>query len=123
MSILTVEEARQEILRRFWDDVRHGRDPYPLFDRDEATPATLDAAKQVIADGVEFDATRKVLADWFEKHNLVFVQDSFARGDWLAQQADGLRFEPHRWLSFHEMLAALLERVDAQNRGTDERQD
>jgi len=71
-------------------------------------------ARDLNEDGVELRAVQKVLATWFETHNLLPIPS----GDgWWSLYADGRVFEDFGDVAFpfptyHEMLADLLRRVD-----------
>lgn len=71
-------------------------------------------ARDLIEDGVELRAVQKVLATWFETHNLLPIPS----GDgWWSLYADGRVFEDfgdvaYPFPTYHEMLADLLRRAD-----------
>lgn len=75
------------------------------------------AVRSIIADGVEFRAAEHVIGDWLRVHGFSYGHNN---AGYVAMYANGLYFadgEPYQWPTFHEMLAALLERIDAQVKG------
>lgn len=71
------------------------------------------AIKELIADGVEFGATKAVICQWLERHG--YLADRFQDGSNRAMRSNGNYLEGQaEWLTFHEMLADLLARIDTE---------
>lgn len=71
-----------------------------------------NAIEQLLMDGAEMRATRRVLSNWFEARGLDVPDMPYLNGDWTAQTTGGLPptgfQEFPTWHSYHEMLADLL---------------
>lgn len=72
-----------------------------------------EAVTRLLRDGAEFRATEEVLARWLEKHGFVVTARPLD-GFYGARRANGLRLVGRdHWPTYHEMLADLLARIDA----------
>jgi hypothetical protein len=83
--------------------------------RQQVDPLVAErAARWLMARGVEFDATEQILASWLYRRGYVF--GPWGDGTWVWQTSGGDNVDRTRYPSFHELLAELLERVDATDR-------
>lgn len=84
------------------------------MNRDQITQAEQHAARQLLADGVEFVALRKVIDEWLNTHGMY---PSEWRGApvpkqyvlWLGEESDTPMGEYH---TYHEMIAACLDHIE-----------
>ena len=72
----------------------------------------IEATTRLIEDGVEFEATRQVLHDWFSHHHgIIFTRTP---GQWIWKYKVGANPKPFiKYNSFHELLEALFKEIDA----------
>lgn len=79
------------------------------LDANEVARQELDA---LIRDGVELRATEQVLTDWFYGRGYGVLRN---RDLCFALHGDGRRLAGQdQWLTYHEMVADLLARIDAE---------